>query len=150
MQSTKAKNTNLSAAVLAQAKQASNQMQLIKNGSINDAINFATEDFYKATKVLKRATKDYTVPYMELPQGLRFFVHQQFFRLNAAAMMCDALGYQSITNVLVIMHPEMDAYMRTTMAMWNNTIESEGDVAKMFEQIAAEEAAQDNPPAAMQ
>lgn len=122
---------------------------LIHNGGVAQAVNFAVEDFYKAQMVMKRATKGYTVPYDELAKGLRLFVQQQFFRLNGAGMLLDSLGYQSVTEIMVHIHAEASDYMRATMAEWNRVIESEGDVQRMFEEIAAEEDAQENPPAKM-
>lgn len=142
----------LTQAQINQAKAASNARipSVIRNGSVNDAVNFATEDFYKAEVVLKRATKNYTVAFVDLPRSLQLFVQQQFFRVNGAGMMLDALGFQTVTEVLATIYKPMSDYMMVTMEEWNNAIEAGGEVQKMFEEIAAEEEAQANKPATMQ
>lgn len=131
-----------------QAMQASNaqpNMRVIQNGGVSEAVNFAVEDFYKAAIVLKRATKNYTVAFADLPRGVQFFAQQQFFRLNGAGLMLDALGYQSVTEVMAIVHNDAAEYMQASMAEWNKVIESEGDVERMFAEIAAEEKAAGTP-----
>lgn len=140
---------------LAQAKAASNpaghpQFQVIRNGGLNDAVNFAVEDFYKAALVLKRATRNYSAAWADQPRGMQSFIGQQFFRMNAAGMTLDALGYQGVTEVMAELHKDAVAYINATMAVWNKLIDDEGDVQRMYEEIAAEEKAQGNPPAAMQ
>lgn len=125
----------------ARGPQAAEQMGIMQNGGLNQAVNFAVEDFYKAAVVLRRATKDYTVPFTELPKGMQSFVQQQFFRLNGAGLMLDALGFQSVTEVMAILHSNASNYMQATMAEWNKVIEAEGDVERMFNEIAAEEKA---------
>lgn len=151
------KDKPLNGQQIAQAQRVSNpapatarqQMNVIRNGSVNDAVNFAMEDFYKAAVVMKRATDNYQTPHAELPEGMRSFVTQQFFRMNAAGLIFDALGFQAITEVMAELHKEAVNYIQISMAGWNKTIEAEGLVQKMFEQIAAEEAAQDSPPGSM-
>lgn len=118
---------------------APDHMTMLQNGSLNQAVNFAVEDFYKAQIVLRRATQDYTVKFTDLPKGMQSFVQQQFFRLNGAGLMLDALGFQSVTEVLAITFNAASDYMQETMAEWNKTIEAEGDVERMFTEIEAEE-----------
>ena len=115
------------------------QMQVMANGGVNDAVNFATEDFYKAAAVLKYCSKEFTVPYNQLPPGVASFAGQQIFRLNAAGQMLDALGYQGVTEVLAaIFKPAVD-YTQATMAIWNKVIAEEGEVQKIWDKIAEEE-----------
>lgn len=115
------------------------QMQVMANGGVNDAVNFATEDFYKAAAVLKYCSKEYTVPYDQLPPGVASFAGQQIFRLNAAGQMLDALGFQGVTEVLAaIFKPTVD-YIQATMALWNKVITDEGEVKKIWDAIAEEE-----------
>lgn len=137
-------------AMAASNAQAPQGFGVLQNGGLNQAVNFAVEDFYKAAIVLKRATKDYTVKFTDLKRGMQSFVQQQFFRLNGAGLMLDALGFQSVTEVMAILHSEASNYMQETMAEWNKTIEAEGEVEAMFKEIQAEEQRRANPPANMQ
>lgn len=125
-------------------------MQVIRNGSTNDAVNFAVEDFYKAAMTLKRATRNFTIPDDKMPRGMQLFITQQFFRMNAAGMMLDALGFQGVTEVLTVIHAQHVNYINDTMAAWNKIIDAEGDVKTLYNEIAAEEERQANPPASMQ
>lgn len=121
------------------------QMSVMANGSVNDAVNFATEDFYKAAMVLKKCTADHATPYPDLPPGVQSFVGQQFFRMNAAGQMLDALGYQGVTEVLAaIFKPAVD-YIQVTMAGWNKVITEEGEVQKLWDSIAVDERGNDQP-----
>lgn len=122
-------------------------MQVIRNGSINDAVNFAVEDFYKAALTLKRATNNFTVADATMKPGMHSFITQQFFRMNAAGQLLDALGYQGVTEVLTVLHAQHVNYINATMATWNKIIDDEGEVKALYDQIAAEEKAQQNPPA---
>lgn len=117
------------------------QMQLISNGSVNDAVNFAAQDFYKAEVVLSRCTNAYATPYESLPPGVKSFVNQQFFRMNAAGQMLDALGYQGVTEVLAAVRKSAIDYIQVTMAGWNKTISEEGEVEKIWDELAKEEQA---------
>lgn len=126
------------------------QFQVLQNGSVNQAVNFAVEDFYKAALVLKRATNNFETPHVNLPPGVQSFVQQQFFRMNAAGLLLDALGYQGVTQVLAVMHPAAVGYIEATMAAWNKVINEEGEVEKIWKALEAEEKAQANPPAGMQ
>lgn len=127
----------------AQQNQTGNQMpmQLMANGGVNQAINFAAEDFVKAAVVLKRATNSYQTPFTDLKAGMQSFISQQFFRMNAAGLMCDALGYQGVTEMLAYLHTDATAYIETTMAGWNKVIEDEGEVKALYDKIAEEEKA---------
>ena len=115
------------------------QMQVMSNGGVNDAVNFAVQDFYKAELVLRRCTDDLQTPYDDLPPGVRSFVGQQFFRMNAAGQMLDALGYQGVTEVLAVVYRPAVTYIEVTMAGWNEVIAKEGEVQKIWETIAEEE-----------
>lgn len=131
------------------APQAPQQMAVMANGGVNDAVNFAAEDFYKAAQILARCTDNYTKPYGQLPPGVASFVNQQFFRMNAAGQMLDALGYQGITEVLAALHKSAITYINVTMSGWNKVIGDEGEVKKIWDALAAEEQARANPPAEM-
>lgn len=122
-------------------------MQVMRNGSVNDAVNFAVEDFYKAALTLKKATRDFTVADATMKPGMHSFITQQFFRVNAAGMMLDALGFQAVTEVMTVIHAQHVNYINETMAQWNKVIASEGEVEALYKEIAAEEQAQANPPA---
>lgn len=126
------------------------QLQVIQNGGVNQAVNFAAEDFVKAAAVLKTATKDYTVAHSDLLPGVQSFVQQQFFRMNSAGQLLDALGYQGVTEVLAYLHRPAIDYIRTTMEAWNKVINDEGEVKKIWDSIGAEEAKEAAPPATMQ
>lgn len=135
-------NKPLTPGQIDQAKAASNPaMQLFRNGGINDAVNFATEDFYKAALVLKRATKNFTWAWAVMPRGMQSFVNQQFFRMNAAGLLLDSLGYQGVTEIMAELHKDAVSYINATMAAWNKLIDEEGDVKRMYEDIASEEKA---------
>lgn len=122
------------------------QMQVMSNGGVNDAVNFAAEDFYKAAAVLKHCTKEYTVPFTDLPPGVQSFSSQQFYRMNAAGQTLDSLGYQGVTEVLAaIFKPAVD-YIQATMAGWNKVITEEGEVQKIWNGIAVEERGADASP----
>lgn len=130
----------------AMAKQAAQQrgaqsMQVMQNGGVNQAVNFASEDFAKAALVLKHATNSFATAHGNLPAGMQSFVNQQFFRMNAAGLMLDALGYQAVTEMLAHYNPEAIQYIQVTMQAWNALIEAEGDVKKMYDAIEAEEKA---------
>lgn len=131
----------------AMAKQASQQriaaqpMQVLQNGSINQAVNKAAEEFTKAGVVLKRATDYFKIPHNELPAGMQSFVYQQFFRMNSAGLILDLLGYQAVTEMLAHYNPEAIQYIQVTMQAWNALIEAEGDVKRMYDAIEAEEKA---------
>lgn len=123
------------------AGQAQMQMQMIKNGGVSQAVNSATVEFTQAAKILKRLTKDYTIVHSELAVGLQYSASQQIYRISTAGAILDSLGYQAVTEVLVHLHPNVEKYIAETMSGWNNIITSEGDVAKIFEEIEAEEKA---------
>ena len=120
-------------------------MAMVSNGGVNDAVNFAAEDFYKAVAVLKYCTKEYTVPHAELPPGVQSFASQQFYRMQAAGQMLDALGYQGVTEVLAIVFKPAVDYVQTTMAGWNKVITEEGEVQKIWDSIAVDERGNDQP-----
>lgn len=122
------------------------QMQVMANGGVNDAVNFAVEDWYKAAMVLKHCTAEYSKPYPTLPPGVQSFVSQQFFRMNAAGQMLDALGYQGVTEVMAqVLKPAVD-YINATMLGWNKVIVEEGEVQKIWDGIAVEERGGDASP----
>lgn len=123
------------------AQQTAGKMEIIKNGGIEHSVNFAAVDFTQAVKVLKRLTADYTIPHTDLKPGVQSFANQQIFRINAAGLMLDSLGYNSITEVLVHLNRGVDDYIAATMEQWNKLIDEEGEVKKIFEQIEAEEKA---------
>ena len=125
------------------------QMQVMANGGINDAVNFAAEDFYKAAAVLKYCTKEYTVAYVDLPPGVQSFVSQQFYRMNAAGQTLDSLGYQGVTEVLAAIYKPAVDYIQVTMNAWNKVITEEGEVQKIWDAIAADEKGSAAPPAEM-
>lgn len=150
------KDKDLEVAVAsAMARQAAQQratggMQVVQNGGMNQAVNFAAEDFYKASVVLEKATKNFTTIYADLPPGVRSFVAQQFFRMNAAGLVLDSLGFQGVTEILAHLRKGAVDYINTTMEAWNKVINDEGEVKKIYEAIAADEEAQAEPPAKMQ
>lgn len=117
-------------------------MNVVANGGVNDAVNFATEDFYKAARILARCTNEFAAPYETLKPGLQSFVTQQFFRMNAAGQILDALGYQGVTEVLAVSYAPAVTYINQTMAMWNKVITDEGEVEKIWKALEAEESAQ--------
>lgn len=139
----------------AMAKQAHQQskaqpMQVLQNGSVNTAVNFAAEDFVKASKVLRSATGNLVTPWVDLKPGVQSFINQQIFRINAAGLVLDALGYQGVTEMLVHLNQDVATYIEQTMAVWNKVITEEGEVEKIYKAIEAEEKAQANPPQSMQ
>lgn len=150
------KDKDLEVAVAsAMAKQAAQQratggMQVVQNGGENQAVNFAVEDFHKAAVVMKKATKDFTVAHADLLPGVRSFVQQQFFRINAAGLLLDSLGFQGVTEVMAYYNKGAVDYINATMEVWNKVINDEGEVKKIYESIAADEQAETNPPATMQ
>lgn len=145
-------NTAVNNQVAAQNAKAANlapQFQMMQNGGVNTAVNFAAEEFYKAAIVLRRATNNCQTKYTDLLPGLQSFVSQQFFRMNSAGMVLDALGYQAVTEVLAALHKIETAYINTTMDGWNAIINKEGEVKKIWDALFAEEQAQLKPPANM-
>lgn len=150
------KDKDLEVAVAsAMAKQAAQQratggMQVVQNGGMNQAVNFAVEDFHKAAVVMKKATKDFTTAMTDLPPGVQSFVQQQFFRMNAAGLVLDSLGFQGVTEVMAFYNKGAVAYINATMEAWNTVINDEGEVKKIYESIAVDEEAEANPPAKMQ
>jgi len=127
---------NLTAAMAqAAANRNAPPMQLMQNGSVETAVNFAAESFYKAALVIKRATEGHTKAYADLLPGVQSFVTQQIMRINMSSTILDALGYQGVSEVLGALHPDTISFINATMEGWNKLIETEGAVKSIHESI---------------
>lgn len=113
----------------------------VNSGGVSEAVNFATEDFYKAATILKRITNNFATKFEDLKPGMQHFVQMQFFRMNSAGQILDVLGYQSVTNILSLQLQPAVKYIEATMVAWNKTITEEGEVEKLWATMGEEEAA---------
>lgn len=120
------------------------QAQLIANGGVNDAINFAVEDWYKAARILAACTNNYETAWDDLKPGVASFAHQQINRLNGAGQVLDMLGYQGVTEVMAALHKPALDYIKAAMAAWNKVIKAEGEVEKIWDALKEAEENQGN------